>query len=311
MAAWWDTHITQAFKWGWANGGRGAVGTINGHSGIDLAEVNGTALTSSVTGVIVAAGVRAWGGQVSIRFPSPSMPGGYAVLTHLHMSDIAEGIEEGANVTVGQYIGKTGGASWSSPIPTTCCSTGPHLHFELSAGDEPPYWHTYEPYKPDKNHYPINPTGFWEAIKAAGGPVNDQSGLGLVTPANPASAGLTGSSAASGSNGPASIGQSGPSAGQTAHGFLQEFPGFAGIVMAADAAEQVQPYTPDQNVLTAPGSIFGWIVSNTMAILLRMLLVVLGLGLIVALLYSLAKRAELLPSADDAANAAKLAAVAV
>lgn len=328
MAAWYQTHITQAFKWGWSPGGRGQPGTVNGHSGIDLAETNGTPLTAAVTGQVVASGARAWGGQVSILFDAGNNT--QMVCTTIHMSDIAPGIVEGAHVVAGQIIGKTGGASWSSPIPTTCCSTGPHLHFELSMGNEPPYWHSYEPYKPDKQHYPVDPTNFWLSLKANGIP-NDQSALGAALPAsyNPTQAQSEAQTAGT-ANAPISDGP-----GAQAHNMLVELPGFAGIVLALDRVEQFTAFSPppassgDASINVGPfsgtisipvisgaidqeltiGYTFQWFLANVAALLVRAFVMLAGAALIFALLYALARRSSLMPDAGDVARVAPLAAL--
>lgn len=333
MRSWWDTHITQGFKWSWH--------AVGGHSGIDLAEDNATPLTAAVAGEVVAAGRRAWGGQVSIRF---DLGGGHqAVLTYIHMSDIARGISEGASIAAGTYIGRSGGASWSRPIPTTCCSSGPHLHLELSYGDLPPYWHTYEPYRPNSEHYPIDPTNFFYSLKRNGIP-NDQSAVGAAVGGS-AGQGETGDSGDPGaSRGPAA----GVSSGETAHAILQQMPGFGGIVTALDAAEKFVPFTPpDARLAPTVGDIelgigpysasvhvpgvsdiahaaaegqavsstityaFSWLLQNALALIVRAMLILTGLLLAAALLYALARKSAMfLPDTQQVAQAAQLAAVA-
>jgi N-acetyl-anhydromuramyl-L-alanine amidase AmpD len=74
-----------------------------------------------------------------------------------------------------------------------------------------------------------------------------------------------------------------PSVGQTAHGWIAEFPGFGGIVYATDAAEQFQPFAA-QGI----GDAFGWLGSNAFVLVLRFALVLLGLALILGLFVALA-----------------------
>jgi hypothetical protein len=333
MRTWWDTHITQEYKWSWTS--------VRSHSGIDLAEVNGTPLTAAVAGVVVAAGARDWGGQVSIRFDLA--PGQPAVLTYIHMSDIAPGIDEGVHVVAGQYIGKTGGAKWSSPIPTKCCSTGPHLHLELSYGDLPPYWHSYEPYKPDRAHYPLDPTNFFYALRDRG-ITGDQSAIGANAGPAYTPGSLTGDQGSSSSSGPKSAGTG---AGDRAHKALQDAPGFGGIVAALDAAETFSPYVPPSAVVAptvgdasislgpwegtmhipglsdaahaaaagnalsnAASYTFGWLASNGIALLVRALLVIVGLLLVGALLYAQARKSTILQAAQPDVDPQQVAQVA-
>ena len=69
------------------------------------------------------------------------------------------------------------------------------------------------------------------------------------------------------------------------HTALQEAPGFAGIVKATDTAEAFQPLT-----ISTLSDIPNWLATNGLALLVRLLLIGLGLGLIGALLWSLVRR---------------------
>jgi len=73
--------------------------------------------------------------------------------------------------------------------------------------------------------------------------------------------------------------------GGRAHQVLQEAPGFAGIVAAANEAEQFQGLTV--KTLT---DIPGWLAANGLALLVRLMLIALGLALVLALLWSLVRR---------------------
>ncbi len=306
--AWTNTSITQGYKWTWSN--------TKAHSGIDLAEANGTPLTSAVSGVVIHAGTHDWGGQVSIRFQVADSD---MVLSYLHMSDIAQGITPGAQVQAGQYIGKSGGATWSRPYSTASkYSSGAHLHLELWAGDRAPYV-DQSPWRPDDAHHPVDPTNMFYALKRNGIP-NDQSALASSISGDGASA------SSSGGQGPTSP----PGGGARAHTILQDAPGFAGITRAIDTAEQFNKWQPpsasvpanvgDINVGIAGQSVnihvpgasdlaaaaarsqsaastasytLGWIVNNITPLLFRAFLIILGLGLIAALLYAQVRRSEI------------------
>lgn len=324
MATWYDTHITQGFFWGWNPGKTGGQhGTTNGHPGIDLAEANGTPLTTPVAGTVVWAKAMKWGGQVSILFDAGG--GKQMILTCLHLSDIA--VQQGQQLVAGQLVGKTGGASWSSPIPTLCCSTGPHLHFELDNSTQPPYVGKGSPYSPGGWGYPVDPTNFFYAIKATG-IANDQSALGLGSSTYDAS--LAQQQA---QNGDSSDGPPHPWPGEQAHAALTDLPGFAGIVLALDRAESFVGYHPpsapaDPSVGIGPAQVsipgigalqgdvndvsytFQWLGANALAILVRSLFVLVGAVLCFLLLYAVARKNDLAPSPQQAAQAAQMVALA-
>ncbi len=329
--AWWETGIVRGhgFKWTWQN--------TKAHSGIDVAEVNGTPLTSAVSGIVTHASAHDWGGQVSIRF---TVQGQDMTLSYLHMSSIAAGIQEDAQIRAGQYIGKSGGATWSKPYPTAKkYSSGPHLHFELWHGERAPYV-DQSPWRPDEEHYPLDPTSLFYAIKAHGIP-DDQSALGYAL----------GYALGDDSGGPGSTGGEGPtSAGAKTHAVLQEAPGFWGIIKAMDVAETFDPYQPPKpsNPTTAgdidisigpvtehihiPGVsdlagaaaqsastartisyTLGWLWGNILPLLVRAFLILLGVALILALLYAQVRRSEVVqalkPDTKEIAGALAKAAV--
>ena len=99
------------------------------HAGVDLAAPDGTRIRAAGPGVVVAAGpAEGYGNAVLIDH-------GNGYLTHYgHMSAIT--VTVGQEVTAGQQIGNEG---------STGHSTGPHLHFEVHAGQykdpiEPTQW---------------------------------------------------------------------------------------------------------------------------------------------------------------------------
>ncbi len=90
-----------------------------------------------------------------------------------------------------------------------------------------------------------------------------------------------------GAGGGTGSGEPAPSVSERAHDALQEAPGFYGIVRATDTAEQFAGL----NVSTF-SDVPNWLASNGVALLFRLLLILLGLGLIGALLWSLVRRNE-------------------
>lgn len=73
-------------------------------------------------------------------------------------------------------------------------------------------------------------------------------------------------------------------AGTRAHEFLSEFPGWFGIVEAVDASEQFNAVP-----VRSPADVGSWLGANLFALFVRLLLIVLGVGLIVGLLFALAR----------------------
>lgn len=74
-------------------------------------------------------------------------------------------------------------------------------------------------------------------------------------------------------------------AGTNAHQALQELPGFIGIAVALDQAEQ---FTSPASI-NGPGDIIAWIGENLFAALVRLLIMAAGLFLVASLLVSLAR----------------------
>lgn len=275
---WFDTHITQAFKWGWLAPTRGGVGTEGGHSGIDLAEENGTPLTAAVDGTILHAHSHPWGGQVDILYSTFGQP---FVLSYLHMSDIA--VQDGEHVSQGQYIGASGGAPYSRPYPTASrFSSGPHLHFELTKGDKAPY-EDYSPWKPDASNYPLDPTDFWMAI-SKNGLAGDESFL---------AGGKHGGLAVAGTH----VATPNPSgSADWAHQALVEVPGFAGFALALDRAESLGPYSPNPQGLDNLNPLYGvnygltWVHDNGLGLVTRSALILVGLIVLVGVLIALVRK---------------------
>jgi murein DD-endopeptidase MepM/ murein hydrolase activator NlpD len=91
------------------------------HSGVDLADPEGTPVMAANSGVVIYSGWNTWGyGNLIVLAHGP-----YLTL-YGHLS--ARNVGCGQMVTVGQVIGAVG---------TTGNSSGPHLHFEIRNGDTP------------------------------------------------------------------------------------------------------------------------------------------------------------------------------
>ncbi len=93
------------------------LGTWRQHQGMDYAANSGTPVRTIGDGVVVFVGRKGgYGNTVEIRHPN-----GY-VTRYGHLRGYAEGIRNGARVSIEQTIGYVG---------MTGLATGPHLHFEV------------------------------------------------------------------------------------------------------------------------------------------------------------------------------------
>lgn len=91
------------------------TGVYKLHTGVDLPAPTGTKIVAAQSGTVITAGYSsAWGNYVVI-----SHGGGLSTL-YAHMSKL--GTTKGAEVKMGEQIGKVGSTGYS---------TGPHLHFEV------------------------------------------------------------------------------------------------------------------------------------------------------------------------------------
>lgn len=148
--AWYDYPITRGFLW--------TPEHVTWHSGIDLGAPWNTAVTAALSGQVVFAQCKPWGGQVDIlvnwQDSSDTQPHSY-VVTVLHLHRIL--VSVGQSVTRGQVIGYSGGDG-RGPCPTQMpkYSDGPHVHFELTLGTLGPY-HGGPPYKFGRNAHTVSP----------------------------------------------------------------------------------------------------------------------------------------------------------
>lgn len=97
------------------------LGFTKMHKGVDFGVPTGTPIQAAGDGMVEMAGLNgAYGNYVRIRH------GNNYGTAYAHMSRIAPGIKAGKPITQGQIIGFVG---------TTGRSTGPHLHYEVLAGN--------------------------------------------------------------------------------------------------------------------------------------------------------------------------------
>lgn len=95
-----------------------ATGVLRPHEAIDFQAAHGTPVVAIGSGIVEFAGARGgYGLMVELKHA-----GGYTS-SYAHLSRLAEGIEAGRRVTVGETIGEVGQTGYA---------TGPHLHFEFA-----------------------------------------------------------------------------------------------------------------------------------------------------------------------------------
>ncbi|MBF6614701.1 MAG: peptidoglycan DD-metalloendopeptidase family protein [Chloroflexi bacterium] len=155
---WFQAATTQGFKW--------STAAPLAHSGMDLGMPVGTPLTSPVAGVVIGAAYHTWGGQVDVR---TSLGGQPRVLSYLHLSEVEPGLRLGQTLTAGARVGLSGGVNSGAHPTQPQFSTGPHLHFELTAGGVAPYTPAYNPRRPSATSYPLDPTDLLTQIRTTGG----------------------------------------------------------------------------------------------------------------------------------------------
>lgn len=188
--AWYDQAVTQGFLW--------TPSTPGAHSGIDIGLAKGTALTALLPGEIVSQGNQPWAWQINIQSDLPGT--GPVILSYLHCERATRSV--GSFVQAGDTIALSGEPPQTGPYAGRY-GKGPHVHFEVSKGQQPPYM---------GHNGPSNPISGQFLLDAARAGVLDAAPNMLV-------AGATGVSA------------------QLRQG-VSHAPGFLPICQAIDAAEQ-------------------------------------------------------------------------
>ena len=99
------------------------LGGVRMHTGIDYAAPVGTEVTATGAGRVVFAGtIRGYGLTVDIDH------GGGVVTRYAHLSEIADGVQEGSRAKAGDRIGAVG---------ATGLVSGPNLHYEVRVDGQP------------------------------------------------------------------------------------------------------------------------------------------------------------------------------
>ena len=277
-------------------------GTDTPHYAYDFATPLDTPLFFLQSGTVVKADYAPWGGEVFLK---PDGGGPQEYFYHLDMLQTAVG----QHVSAGQIIGLSGGQTSGGHHPTLPqYSTGPHTHFGLFNQ----YVNTpmgLEPYGPDPG----------SLLSGSGGvvPVPGQPGTGTTSPVSLfppfdlVSSVLSLLDILPGFGTPATttitLGlQTGfTSVSEQTHNVLVNFPGFEGIILAINDAEQfpgVVWYTtnslnPFDQISALGESIVGTITGNILPMALRSFLVVVGVLLLLGLVWNFVQQSGILDTA--------------
>lgn len=252
------------------------------HYAIDFGTPLDTPFFFLDSGTIVQADYAVWngqpgGGEIFLQ-PDNGGPEEYAY----HLDQITA--TKGAHVKAGQIVGYTGGQNSGGHHPTSPkWSSGEHLHFGLFTK----FINTVlgsRPYGPDPSQQ-INLAKQFHIIGTGTGTGDTTTG---------------GDSAQTGNGIPLS---------EQVHDVLIHFPGFSGIALALDKAEQfpgviwyaTDSVNPVDGVGNAIRSVLDTTISNALPFFVRSMLVMLGTLLLIGLLWNLVQATGL---ADVALSAA-------
>lgn len=283
---WYTYPVTHGYITGYQG-----PGTDTPHYAEDLGAPFHTPFFFLENGQIVKADYQAWGGEVFLK---PDSGGPEEYVYHLDEIDV----QQGQHVAAGQLIGLSGGQTSGGEHPTSPeYSTGAHIHFgefteyTNSPNGEIPYGPNPGPLIANAQDKGISLIGGVGTFNAQGNGGNSTSGGQTV-------------------NAPAPL-------GPQVNAILSDFPGFSGIALALDKAEQfpgVIWYSPGESVNSTPPawtflvpglpgiyqgastvfnpqdyigpamrSVLDTIVSNTIPLLVRGFIVFIGLILVAGL----------------------------
>jgi len=266
------------------------AGTDTPHYAEDFGAPQDTPFFFLESGTIQKADYQAWGGEIFLK---PDSGGPEEYVYHLDEVDV----QQGQHVAAGQQVGLSGGQTSGGKHPTSPqYSTGPHIHF----GEFTEYVNS------PNGEIPYGPNPGALVAQAQDKGINLLGGIGSFN--------AQGNGGASGGgttvNAPAPL-------GPQVNAILSEFPGFAGIALALDKAEQfpgVIWYAPGDSVQSTPPawtylvpglsgiyqgastvfnpqdyigpamrSVLDTMISNTIPLLVRGFIVFIGLALIAGL----------------------------
>lgn len=274
-------------------------------------------ITASLAGTITMIGYYDWGGSITIKVDQPSLNNGYKDYFVIHLDALNPALKKGMHVKQGTFLGYSGGENslndarlkplppgYSHHVTSPQHSTGPHLDIGTTNSD----------------------TGTLVDNTAAGKSASDH----LVLLARQLHINF-GTGDTSGDSGPTQDTNQPPitigpinisgyqTYGQMIHHTLVQWPGMYGIAAALDEAStfpgfinevpQIDGPTDWQDIGAVPGavvqSVFDTFVWNSIPFFVRGLMIIMGLFLIFALLWQLAK-----PNLEALPELLKLGAIA-
>lgn len=271
--------------------------SIEAGSHTDMRVPMDTPITAPLAGTITDLGYFDWGGQVTWKVDAPNALSGYKYLYVIHLDAINPNLRVGQHIGVGTFLGYSGGENSLNdarlkPLPaglthhlnTPAHSTGPHLDIGVTS----------------------SPTGSLDASKAASDLLVSMAAMGHI----PFGTGI-GPGPSDGGPGPQDNGTLPPVGsitgfeplGMKIHNTLVQYPGFFGIAAAIDEAETFPGFINEVPQITGPAdwadigaipggvlqSITDTLVNNTIPIIVRGVMIALGVFLLLALLWQMAK----------------------
>lgn len=258
-----------------------------------------TPLTAPLAGTITDLGYFDWGGQITVKVDQPSLINGHKDYFLIHLDAINPNLQVGQHIEQGTFLGYSGGqlsnaglaslpAGLSHHVTLPSHSTGPHLDIGVTDSG----------------------TGSMDVDQSASDALVALAQTGAI----PFSTEISGSSLVTlDTSGSGQAQNGGKQFTQKIHQTLVQHPGFYGIAAAIDQAENFPGFVNDMPVIDSlslndftklaevPGgflqSIADTIVGNSIPVAVRGILITVGLFLVLALVYQLAKpNLEALPS---------------
>lgn len=283
----------------------------SGYHNTDVGTPTDTPITAPVAGVITSLGYYDWGGQVSWKVDNTAVTLGVPEIFVIHMDAINPNLKVGQHISAGTFLGYSGGQLSNFGLPplpnglqhhTTSAAhtTGPHL--DIGVTDSPTA-------SLDTNQAASNNVVQFAKHQAL------PYGTGIDA-ANSASSPIPTAPTGDTSSNLLPIGFTFGSTvsynklSENVHNTLVQNPGFYGMALALDQAEQfpglynafhwTDIINPEQAWSDTAQTIFGTIVGNTLPIIIRGTFVLIGFAMLFILLWQLLKPSveaipELLP----------------
>jgi len=281
-----------------------------GYNNTDVGDPADTPLTAPLSGTITELGYFDWGGQITIKVDQPSANNGYKDYFLIHLDAINPYLRKGQHIDAGTFLGYSGGEiSLSDPrlkslpaglkhhITQPTHSTGPHLDIGAVNSDTGSDVDNSAADKAASDHLVLLARSLQLPFSTSdylGSGGTTSPDLSIPPPGTGDIPGFSGTSAEGRRDIPA-----------MAHNTLVQWPGFYGIADALDQLESFPGFINDMSfsgggvgdaigeALQLPGqalqSIADTVIGNTVPLVIRGGLVIVGMFLVAALLWQLAK----------------------